>query len=150
MELSVQRRTGSPNRSRNRLPTGIGSESSIPLSVKLSPALVERDQPLKLKLKLGLGLGGKSVRTKLPESLKPTTALLPHQATLSSLCVLPASREMKSAASNGLLAFFESRAPCKTSPFRPKVRNARPPREFAFTRSPPKLSLALLAESTSV
>jgi hypothetical protein len=40
-------------------------------------------------LPLGLGFGGVIVRTRLPESLKPMMAFLPHQATLSSLCVLP-------------------------------------------------------------
>src|SRR5215831_11596067 len=91
-------------RSRNRIPVGSGSGIRIPLFTKDAPAFVERDQPLKLKLPLGLGDPGVvSVFTKLPESLKPTRAFAPHHATLSSLWVFPASREMKSSGSLGLL-----------------------------------------------
>src|SRR5215471_21404593 len=97
--------TGSPKRSRNRTPPGSGkpggSATRIPLFAKDAPASEERDQPLKLKLKLGL-TGVVIVFTALPESLKPTRAFAPHHALLSSLWVLPASREMKSSGSLGL------------------------------------------------
>ena len=128
MALSVHPTTGSPNRSRKRVPVGTGSGRRIPLSLKEPPASDDTDQPTKLKLRLGLGLGGNRVRTKLPESLKPTMAFPPHQATLSSLCVLPASREMKSADSPTLLASFApSSAPLRTAALSPRVTNDAAP-----------------------
>jgi hypothetical protein len=64
--------------------------------------LREYDHPSKLRLPLGLAPRN-AVATKLPESLNPTTALRPHQATVVSLWTLPASRLAKSSRANGSL-----------------------------------------------
>jgi hypothetical protein len=75
---------------------------SGPPSVNEAPAFREYDQPLKLRLPLGLAPRN-AVAIKLPESLNPMTALRPHQATVVSLCTLPASRLAKSSSANGSL-----------------------------------------------
>src|SRR5215471_7265993 len=129
-----------------RVPDGTGSGSKIPLSLKDPPRSVETDQPTWLKLPLGLGLGGNIVRRKLPESLNPTIAFSPHQATLSSLVVLPARWEMKSSDSKGLFASLAaSRAPIRRSALSPNKTNSAPPLDSAFTESGPRLSLMVLA-----
>src|SRR5262245_25673726 len=59
-----------------------------PRSVKERPRFVERATPLKLRPPDVVW-----VSRKLPESLKPTTTLLPHHAVEDSLCVKPATIE---------------------------------------------------------
>src|SRR4051794_26503395 len=60
-----------------------------PTSRKDTPELVETEAPEKLKPP---GLNSRLSRM-LPESLKPVTTLLPHQAVEVSLCVNPPEME---------------------------------------------------------
>src|SRR5262249_47181968 len=142
---SLHPSTGSPNRSRNRIPGGSGSDTSTPLSAKDAPASVEIAQALKLKLPLGLSVNGRViVLTKLPESLKPIRALVPHHATLSSLGVLPASREIKSSGSlgsvtgarRGFNVLRMASAFKRSGALAPKVRKLLPPWDTWLTFSP--------------
>src|SRR3989442_8818109 len=68
-----------------------------PLSLKLVPVLVERQNPLKVK---PMPLTG-SVSTNEPESFAPTTTLDPHHAVLLSLCTLPPRTEPLSVSGKG-------------------------------------------------
>src|SRR2546426_11837667 len=68
-----------------------------PLSLKLVPTLVERQNPLKLK---PMPLTG-SVSTNEPESFAPTTTLDPHHAVLLSLCTFPPRTEPLSVSGKG-------------------------------------------------
>ena len=76
----VQATTGSP-----AMKFDEGARVQEEQSVNEAPRLIERATPLKLRPPLPKT----RVSRRLPESLYPTTTMLPHQAVDVSLCVKP-------------------------------------------------------------